>query len=155
MSTDYGKLIEEARRAETAVYLAAPDSVAADLARIIRGLADAVEVLVAELEHVDSIAQVNALNMSDFVAMREQRDEARAENDRLRRNREDQAAQWGVRVSAPRQGWIERMRTREECERWIANPPLRYWHQVGESFAIVKRLAAGPWVEVEGDKSNE
>jgi hypothetical protein len=115
--TDYGKLIKEARRAETAVYLAAPDSVAADLARIIRGLADALDFASAQL---DSMTE-----------------------------------EWGVRVSVPSQWWIETMRTREECERWIANPPLRYTHQVGEAFSIVKRLAAGPWVEVEGDKSNE
>ena len=41
--TDNEKLIEEARRAETAVYLATNASVADDLSRIIGGLADALE----------------------------------------------------------------------------------------------------------------
>jgi hypothetical protein len=46
--TDYKAQIEEARRAQTAVYLATHEDVAADLSRIIEGLADAVEALVAE-----------------------------------------------------------------------------------------------------------
>lgn len=47
--TDNEKLIEEARRAETAVYLATDARVADDLSRIIGGLADALEA--AEKAH--------------------------------------------------------------------------------------------------------
>lgn len=43
--TDYKAQIDEARRAQAAVYLATESDVADDLSRIIKGLADAVEAL--------------------------------------------------------------------------------------------------------------
>lgn len=53
--------------------------------------------------------------------------------------------EWAVRITVPRLHWEERLRSREECERFIANQPLWYTHQVGEEFSIVKRTPAGPW----------
>jgi chromosome segregation ATPase len=64
--TDYKAQVHEARRAQTAVYLATHEDVAADLSRIIEGLADAVEALErravhAELEWSEASARAEAL----------------------------------------------------------------------------------------------
>jgi hypothetical protein len=131
--TDYGKLIERVRDDHTCT-----DALHSDLA-------DAVEALVADVAE-----DRRALNDAIDVANRNKIDA-----EALRTQLDSMTEEWGVRVSVPSQWWIETMRDRGECERWIDNPPLRYTHQVGEAFSIVKRLAAGPWVEVEGDKSNE
>ena len=48
MSNSIPDMIAEARKAQVNVYLAAPEPVADDLSRIIRGLADALEALSAE-----------------------------------------------------------------------------------------------------------
>lgn len=56
--------------------------------------------------------------------------------------------EWGVRITAGGISWVECMRNREECERFIADQPLWYTHRNGESFSIVMRSAASLWVEV-------
>jgi hypothetical protein len=48
MTTDIAALIAEARKASRAVYLATDKTVADDLARILEGLADALEAAHAE-----------------------------------------------------------------------------------------------------------
>lgn len=56
MSNEMNDLIAEARRAQNAVYLATEKSVADDLARIIAGLADALEAATRELAAVPDAA---------------------------------------------------------------------------------------------------
>jgi hypothetical protein len=73
---------------------------------------------------------------------------AYSERDALRAQLDSMTEEWGVRIATPNVGWVESLPNREACERWIANPPLRYTHQVGEEFSIVRRRSATPWAEV-------
>jgi hypothetical protein len=62
--------------------------------------------------------------------------------------------EWGVQITVPNFQWVETkwMHDRASAERFVANQPLWYTHQVGEEFSIVQRTAAGPWTVVpEGD----
>jgi regulator of replication initiation timing len=71
---DYKARIDEARRAQAAVYLATDESVAQDISRIIKGLADAVEALLAiEQRLTNHIVQLAA-----------ERDALQVENEKLR-----------------------------------------------------------------------
>lgn len=162
---DYKARIDEARRAQAAVYLATDESVAQDISRIIKGLADAVEALLAiEQRLTNHIVQLAA-----------ERDALPAENEKLRAQRDEWCARARRRHITINEltGRLDAMTV--EWEYGLVNPDARRGqygrddtahlvstnrehierqHKRGHpAIQFVRRIKAGPWTVVpEGEQ---
>lgn len=82
---DVQELINEARKAQAAVYLAAPEMAADDLSRIIRGLADALEALNRENQELTEDGHFEWAIRSDGIVVPKYSEETAREAAKSRR----------------------------------------------------------------------